>query len=349
MIGSALRFAEANAIGAAPTTITPIAPSAAMDQPLSPAKRRPAVVSHAGSRDRRLCAERRAGRPSLAPACRGRGCRGRLGLRRGGQRQVAGGEQQDQRDHAVRVGAERRRRSRGPRSAPSRPGRTRRRRDRDPRQPRVAAQRAHAERRADRGERDDRDQVDREPVRGGEVPERRDERRPARAAATWPPSTGPCRPAPLGLPVRCALPEAAPRPGLEQRHAEEEHARPAEQSAGRSAATPRRARAARSARPATDVDEHRARRAEQHGQPGREDPAERLAERPDDQPPGHAGQPGEPGRPAAHARRSATCPMPTWIQTDRRAGLDRVVGPDGAARSSPGAAPSRARSPRPAG
>ena len=51
MIGSALRFAEANAIGAAPTTITPIAPRAAMDQPLSPAKRRPAVVSHAGSRD----------------------------------------------------------------------------------------------------------------------------------------------------------------------------------------------------------------------------------------------------------------------------------------------------------
>ena len=134
---------------------------------------------------------------------------------------------------------------------------------------------------------------------------------------------------PARLPVRRPLPEAAPRPGLEQRHAEEEHARPAE----RQPSGPRRLPGALGQRyqGARDrVDEHGSRRAEQHGQPRREDPAERLAECPDDKSPRQAGQPGEPGRPAA--RREDQPHAEADLDPDgRRAGLDRVVGPDGAA------------------
>src|ERR1700677_2406915 len=49
-----------------------------------------------------------------------------------------------------------------------------------------------------------------------------------------------------------------------------------------------------------DVEDHAPRRAEQHGETRGQDGAERLAERPDDQPPGHAGQRRQPERPAAH-------------------------------------------------
>ena len=98
-----------------------------------------------------------------------------------------------------------------------------------------------------------------------------------------------------------------------------------------------------SSAPATHVDERRARRAEQHGEPGREDPAERLAEDPDDQPPGHAGQSGEPGGPAAHRDAAATARCrPGSTPPPRPPG--RGGSPRRSRRSSPGAAPSRASS-----
>ena len=76
-----------------------------------------------------------------------------------------------------------------------------------------------------------------------------------------------------------------------------------------------------------DVQEHAPRRAEQHGEAGGEDRAERLAERPDDQPPGHAGERREPERPAAHGEDHPE-PDADLDPDRRRGGRDGVVAPD---------------------
>ena len=63
-----------------------------------------------------------------------------------------------------------------------------------------------------------------------------------------------------------------------------------------------------------EVEQHRAWRAEQERQAGREDPAESLAEDPHHQAPAGAGQAGDPdGQPDGAAISQA--PMPIWIQT----------------------------------
>ena len=298
MIGSALRFAEAN--GHRRRADQDHAERAEPgDRPRGP-RRTPdrAVASHAGSRarplpERRATAVRVARRPR--PGCRGRpGCGAGAAPRypavnsRISGIMLFGSVPSPPKKPRSSISTQSARQNTAPAITAIRASRA---------SPRAALS---AERRAEHGERDDRDQVHREPVRGGEVAERR-RRSPSSTCGCDVPAIDWTMPASEpGWPSARALPEAAPRPGLEQRHAEEERARPAEDAAGRSAAVSQARSGSAISAPGHRVDEHRARRAEQHGQPGREDPAERLAERPDDQPPRHAGQPGEPGRPAAH-------------------------------------------------
>ena len=132
-----------------------------------------------------------------------------------------------------------------------------------------------------------------------------------------------------GWPPSLALPETAPGPRLQQRHAEEEDPAAAEDEPADRGPLPADLREQQQ-RARHDVAEHPARRAEQHGQAGGQDRAERLAERPHDQPPGHAGQRRQPERPAPHGEDQ---PQPDAdLDPDRRRrGRDRVVAPDAGA------------------
>ena len=90
------------------------------------------------------------------------------------------------------------------------------------------------------------------------------------------------------------------------------------------------------------VEERRARRPEQHRQAGRQHPAERLAEDPDHQTPGHAGRPGQP-RPGAAGRGQHPDPDSDLDPDRRGTGLDRVVGPGGSGPVHQGAHPAGRR------
>ena len=164
VIGSAVLFTVANAIGAAPTMITPSAAMPAITRSGAPANASVGPASHPG---------RRAARGRIRSLCDGdRRCvRGRPL----GQPQGADGEQQDQRDHVVGVGAETAEEAEVLHQHPVGQAEHGRADDGDPGQPRVRARRAHAERRPRRRQRDHRDQVDREPVGLGEAAEAGDD------------------------------------------------------------------------------------------------------------------------------------------------------------------------------
>ena len=123
-----------------------------------------------------------------------------------------------------------------------------------------------------------------------------------------------------------ALPEAAARPGLQHRHADEEQPDPAQQQPPEPRAPPGVLRQ-RDQRSGHHVDQHGPGRPGQPAQPGREDPAERLPEHPHHQAPGHAGQPGQPGPRPVH-RDQQPGAEPDLDPHRGRAGLDRVEGPD---------------------
>ena len=129
-----------------------------------------------------------------------------------------------------------------------------------------------------------------------------------------------------GWPSSRALPEAAPGPRLQQRHAEEEDPAAAEDEPADRGPFPAALREQQQ-RAGHDVEENGARRAEEHGEAGGQDRAERLAERPDDQPPGHARQRRQPERPAAH-REDHPEPDADLDPDRRRGGRDGVVAPD---------------------
>ena len=74
------------------------------------------------------------------------------------------------------------------------------------------------------------------------------------------------------------------------------------------------------------VDENRPGRAEQPGQPGCEDPAERLAEGPDHQAPADASQPGQPGQQTAGCGEYPDAD-PDLDPHGGRSGLHRVIRP----------------------
>ena len=315
---------------AGPTRSRQPVPALPGSAPPGPAVSGPAVSGPAVSGPRRsrsgpaarCCGRRRGSRPG-GPGCpshrHGHGRR----LCRRGQRQPAADRQQGHRDHAVRIGAQ------------------------PAEEPEVlhqypvgqAEQDEHGQRgpdhltppgqegRADRGQRDHRDQVDREAVTADDrfesgyqvvqEPRLRGLRHRLDHAGQR-----------AGLAVLAALPETPTRPGLQHGHSQQEQP----EAGQHGAAQPRRPPAPirQGQQPAgDDVDQRRAGGAEQPGQPGSEDPAERLTEDPDDQPPGHAGQPGQPARDAAWRGEQ---PQPDAYLYPHRcgAGLDRVVGPGGA-------------------
>ena len=321
-IGSAVRFAAAEAIGAAPIKITTSAATAATDRAL-------AVASVAPSARGR--SHLHPGAPPLpadSSATTGLFRHGGL-LRRGYQGQVAGREQQGHRDHAVRVGSEAAQEAEILHQHPVGQAEHDPERDRVPDQPGSPGQ----EDRAHRGQRDHHDQVDREAMAGDERAEagqqgRKDVRlRGARHRLDHPGERS-------GLAVHRARPETAARPGLKQRHAEEEQPQAGQQQAAhRQAAGPRPAPGAlrqRDERARDHVEQDGAGCPGQPAQARREDPAERLPEDPHDQAPADAGRPGQPGpgpargddEPAANAD----------LDPDARgAGLDGVIRPGGAA------------------
>ena len=97
-----------------------------------------------------------------------------------------------------------------------------------------------------------------------------------------------------------ALPEPAARPRLQDRHADEEQAHDGEDEPAQARRGPG-AQRQRDQAAGHAIEEHRSRCTEQPGEPRAEHAAERLAEHPDDQPPGHTGQPAHP-RPGAARR-----------------------------------------------
>ena len=298
MIGSAFRFADAAAIGAAPRR------PGRRPRPRSPTGRRPGRSDSrsrcAAYRGRRAAAAASPGHPpGAAPAVlRVAAAAPAAGLRAS----VAGGRTARSTGSCCSGRCRARRRTRGPRSAPSPPGRT--------------PARATAARGPPAGRRSGRpapiaasaittNRLTANPCAAAKDPKLADQGRRTAAAASghalrpcaasvpgWPPDWCPAR---SRGPARPAAPPCRGRT---------RPSRPA--AAGQPRGCARPARAARSAR-RPPVEQRRPRRAEQPGQAGREDPAERLAEHPHDQSPGHAGQPGEPGPGAARPRRAARC------------------------------------------
>ena len=297
-IGSAVLFAAAAAIGAAPSTTTASAVTAATDCALAVATVLPERRSAPAPRHRTASVRQPLRRsPAVDVSSTSAGLRGDAGSAPGNPPRSAAG------NGIMLFG-----------SVPSPPKKPKSwtstqsaRQNTTQNHIGVAAtSRASAgeEDRPDGGERDDRDEVDREARCS-----RRTCRRPTAAterkcgcgveAIDWTiAASGP------GWP--CSVPCQKPRPGQACSTAMPMKKTPSPPSSSRpNRGAPPGALGQRDQRPRHDVEQHRPGRAEQPAQPGREDPAERLAEHPHDQPPAHAGQPGQPGPTAPGPRKSA--------------------------------------------
>ena len=148
-----------------------------------------------------------------------------------------------------------------------------------------------------------------------------------------------------GLAVR-TVPCQKPRPGQACSTAMPSRNTPSPAMVTRPGSRDRQARSGSAiSTPADAVDEHRARRAEQPGQPRGEDAAERLAECPHHQAPADADQPGQPGQRASCGGEQPDAD-PDLDPHRRGAGLHRVKRPRGAGPVHHVPAPSAASSPR---